>query len=170
MAQPSVVTDAQRAAVGAQQRLAGGEAARELVPRIMPEAEHLISYHILLSGSCWGGVDGGEPIEMKAGDVIVFPHGNANLMSSDMENRAKMERALQRRSVIRALSGSDQTPNATLLSSAVFLVAMHVRTTRCLLLCRSGCMRREWPKGGFLSFPRRQLPNREWGASAAILF
>lgn len=69
------------------------EAARELVPRIMPEAEHLISYHILLSGSCWGGVDGEDPIEMKAGDVIVFPHGNANLMSSDMENRARMERA-----------------------------------------------------------------------------
>src|SRR5512141_1696421 len=36
------------------------EAARELVPRIMPEAEHLISYHILLSGTCWGGADGDE--------------------------------------------------------------------------------------------------------------
>src|SRR4029079_6744561 len=28
--------------------------ARELVPRILPQAEHLISYHILVSGSCWG--------------------------------------------------------------------------------------------------------------------
>lgn len=69
------------------------EAARELVPRIMPDAEHLISYHILLSGTCWGGIDGEDPIEMKAGDVIVFPHGNANLMSSDTDDRSKFDRA-----------------------------------------------------------------------------
>ena len=38
-------------------------AARELSPRILPEAEHLISYHILLSRSCWAaskGVHGGN--------------------------------------------------------------------------------------------------------------
>jgi len=55
--------------------------AKELVPRILPNAEHLISYHILLSGSCWGGPLG-EQIELNAGDVIVFPHGDAHLMSS----------------------------------------------------------------------------------------
>src|SRR2546423_7584610 len=27
----------------------------ELVPRILPNAEHLISYHIIVSGTCWGG-------------------------------------------------------------------------------------------------------------------
>lgn len=58
-------------------------AARELVPRVLPEAEHLISYHILLSGRCWGGVDGGSQVEMQPGDVIVFPHGDAHLMSSE---------------------------------------------------------------------------------------
>lgn len=58
------------------------EPARELVPRILPEAEHLISYHILLDGVAWGGIDGEPQVRMEPGDVIVFPHGDATLMSS----------------------------------------------------------------------------------------
>jgi Cupin len=61
--------------------------ARELVPRILPEAEHLVSYHVLLTGSCWGGVDGEPQVQMKPGDVIVFPHGDAHLMSSHAGQR-----------------------------------------------------------------------------------
>lgn len=53
-----------------------------LVPRILPNAEHLISYHILLTGECWGGVEGQEQVAMAPGDVIVFPHGDAHVMSS----------------------------------------------------------------------------------------
>jgi|SRR5437868_672757 len=61
--------------------------ARDLVPRILPDAEHLISYHILLTGSCWGGLDGQKQVKMKPGDVIVFPQGDAHLMSSDEGHR-----------------------------------------------------------------------------------
>jgi AraC-like DNA-binding protein len=57
-------------------------AARELTPRIMPAAEHLISYHILTRGHCYGGLVGEEQVELVAGDVIVFPHGDPHLMSS----------------------------------------------------------------------------------------
>src|SRR5213593_3740863 len=57
-------------------------AARELSPRIMPAAEHLISYHILTDGRCYGGVIGEEQVELVPGDVIVFPHGDAHVMSS----------------------------------------------------------------------------------------
>lgn len=57
-------------------------AARDLAPRILPEVEHLISYHILVSGSCWGGIEGERQVEMRAGDVILFPHGDAHFMSS----------------------------------------------------------------------------------------
>jgi AraC-like DNA-binding protein len=59
------------------------EPACELAPRILPEAEHLISYHILLSGVAWGGVEGEAQVLLEPGDVIVFPHGHATLMSSD---------------------------------------------------------------------------------------
>jgi hypothetical protein len=53
-------------------------AARELSPRIMPAAEHLNSYHILTEGRCYGGLVGEEQVELVAGDVIVFPHGDAH--------------------------------------------------------------------------------------------
>lgn len=33
-------------------------AAKEILPRILPGAEHLISYHILTAGRCWGGLIG----------------------------------------------------------------------------------------------------------------
>ena len=62
-------------------------AARELVPRVLPDAEHLISYHILLSGSCWAGLDGDTQVHMEPGDVVVFPQGDPHLMSSHEGNR-----------------------------------------------------------------------------------
>jgi AraC-like DNA-binding protein len=57
-------------------------AAKELSPRILPAAEHLISYHILTQGRCYARLIGEEPVELLPGDVIVFPHGDPNLMSS----------------------------------------------------------------------------------------
>jgi len=65
--------------------------ARELPPRIMPNAEHLISYHILTSGHCYGGLFGEEQIELTAGDVIVFPHGDEHVMSSARGLRVGMD-------------------------------------------------------------------------------
>ena len=55
--------------------------ADQLSPRILPGADHLISYHILTAGSCMAGLVGAEPITLTAGDVIVFPHGDAHVMS-----------------------------------------------------------------------------------------
>ena len=62
-------------------------AARDLMPRVLPDAEHLISYHILLSGACWGGLEGQPQVCMQPGDVIVFPHGDPHVMSSDAGRR-----------------------------------------------------------------------------------
>ena len=56
--------------------------ARDLTPRILPRAEHLVSYHIVTGGRCFGHAAGEEPIELVAGDVIVFPQGDAHTMSS----------------------------------------------------------------------------------------
>ena len=58
-------------------------AAKELMPQIMPRADHLISYHIVTAGHCYGGVIGEEHVELAAGDVILFPHGDAHAMSGD---------------------------------------------------------------------------------------
>ena len=55
---------------------------REIGPHIMPGVEHVIEYHVAVSGSCWGGVLGEPAIRLEAGDVIVFPQGDAHVMSS----------------------------------------------------------------------------------------
>jgi len=58
-------------------------AAGQLTPRIMPAAEHLIPYHILTAGRCFGGLVGEDQVELNAGDVLVLPHGDAHVMSSE---------------------------------------------------------------------------------------
>ena len=51
-------------------------------------AEHLISYHVITGGSCWACLIGEAPIQLHAGDIIVFPHGDAHVMSSGPGMRA----------------------------------------------------------------------------------
>ncbi|HEY8104960.1 MAG TPA: AraC family transcriptional regulator [Gemmatimonadales bacterium] len=63
-------------------------AATDLSPRILPDAEHLISYHFITAGRCYGGLVGEEPVELVAGDGIIFPHGDAHVMSSSRDLRS----------------------------------------------------------------------------------
>lgn len=56
--------------------------ARELAPRILPDADHLVPYHILSEGTCWGGLHGEPRVRMQPGDVLIFPRGDAHVMSS----------------------------------------------------------------------------------------
>lgn len=62
--------------------------AKELRPQILPTSEHLISYHILTGGHCFVRLIGEDPVEMLPGDVIVFPQGDPNVMSSGRDLRA----------------------------------------------------------------------------------
>src|SRR4051812_1021903 len=50
---------------------------REIGPYLMPGVEHVIEYHVITSGSAWGGVLGEAPVRLETGDVIVFPQGDA---------------------------------------------------------------------------------------------
>lgn len=49
----------------------------------MPDAGHLISFHVVTEGDCYGTVKGLAPVRMEAGDVLVFPHGDLHVMSSE---------------------------------------------------------------------------------------
>jgi AraC-like DNA-binding protein len=60
----------------------------QLLPRVLPDAEHLISYHILVEGQCWGGLSGETQVCLQPGDVIVFPHGDPHFLSSAEGQRA----------------------------------------------------------------------------------
>ena len=68
-----------------------------IVGRIFPGAEHLISYHVVTSGSCWASLIGESPMRLAEGDVVVFPHGDAHAMSSAPGMRDAPNMALYRR-------------------------------------------------------------------------
>jgi AraC-like DNA-binding protein len=62
---------------------------RELIlPRILPGADHLIAYHAVTAGRCVANISGRAPIELKAGEVIVFTNGDPHVMSSSPGMRA----------------------------------------------------------------------------------
>jgi AraC-like DNA-binding protein len=56
---------------------------------VLPGSEHLMEYHVVLHGTCWAGITGESPVEMNAGDVILFPHGDAHVMSCTPGLRAE---------------------------------------------------------------------------------
>jgi AraC-like DNA-binding protein len=55
---------------------------------VMPDAEHVIEYHAVVSGQCWAARIGEPPARLSSGDVVLFPHGDAHVMSSAPGMRA----------------------------------------------------------------------------------
>jgi AraC-like DNA-binding protein len=72
--------------------VAEAPAAREIGPHIMPGVEHVIEYHVIARGSCWGGIAGETPVRLSAGDVIVFPQGDPHVLSSSPGMRGVPDR------------------------------------------------------------------------------
>lgn len=56
--------------------------ARAFSSIILPRAQHVVSYHIILKGAGWADVPGRASTWFEAGDIIVFPHGDAYAMLS----------------------------------------------------------------------------------------
>ena len=48
---------------------------------VMPDAEHVISFHAILSGSCWAALVGNSESSKRfnAGDIVIYPMGDANV-------------------------------------------------------------------------------------------
>jgi AraC-like DNA-binding protein len=68
-----------------------------IVGQIFPGAEHLISYHVVTHGSRWAALLGEAPLPLVRGDIVVFPHGDAHVMSSAPGMRGSPDVALYRR-------------------------------------------------------------------------
>ena len=45
-------------------------------------AERVLLYHYMVEGSCLITLEGMAPLRLNAGDIIVFPHGDAHTMAS----------------------------------------------------------------------------------------
>ena len=72
--------------------------AKACQPFVMPTAQHVIEFHIVTMGFCWGGLLDEQPIRLQAGDIIVFPQGDAHVMSSAPGMRGQPDITLYQRS------------------------------------------------------------------------
>src|SRR5262245_51858012 len=54
----------------------------DLVPVILPRAQHVVSYHVVSQGSCWCESPGQEPLRLETGDVLLVPHGHPYQLGS----------------------------------------------------------------------------------------
>ena len=67
---------------GAPPWVAEAPAAGEIIPAILPSAEHMIEFHGVVEGSCWAALVGESPLRLEAGDLVLFPQGDPHVMSS----------------------------------------------------------------------------------------
>ena len=73
---------------GTREWAAEAPACREIAAAVMPGADHVMEYHVVVSGTCWGGIVGSAPVRLQAGDLVLFPHGDPHVMSSAPGMRA----------------------------------------------------------------------------------
>ena len=68
----------------------------EIAASVMPDAEHVISFHAVMSGWCWAALADGSvpPVRVNAGDVVVFPGGAPNVLSSSRGERGELNMAI----------------------------------------------------------------------------
>ena len=85
----------------------GAEAppSREIAGKVMPGAQRVIEYHLIARGTCWGHAVGHEPIRLREGDLIVFPQGDAHVLSSAPGMRAEPDMSVVRPPVDAAAVG-----------------------------------------------------------------
>ena len=50
----------------------GSPAREQILPKILPGADHLIAYHVVTSGRCFATAVGGQAIPLEAGQVVMF--------------------------------------------------------------------------------------------------
>jgi AraC-like DNA-binding protein len=68
--------------------VAEAPASKEIADAVMPDAEHVIEYHVVTAGECWAAIAGEPPRKLKRGDIILLPQGDAHVVSSSPGMRA----------------------------------------------------------------------------------
>jgi len=56
--------------------------ARRIADAVLPGADHVLAYHMIVKGSGWAATDGVPPVRLSEGDIVMFPRGDAHVMSS----------------------------------------------------------------------------------------
>ena len=58
-------------------------AASVMAARITPEAEHLVLFHLLVEGGAIIELADGQRMDLKPGDIVIFPNGDAHHSSGN---------------------------------------------------------------------------------------
>ncbi|UWU17322.1 AraC family transcriptional regulator (plasmid) [Rhizobium sullae] len=58
---------------------------------ILPRAQHIVSYHIILKGSGWAGIPHATSTWFEAGDILVLPHGDPYSMLSEPDRAPEFD-------------------------------------------------------------------------------
>ena len=74
--------------------VAEAPASHEIASVVMPGAQRVIEYHLIARGACWGHVVGEPPVRLKEGDLIIFPQGDAHVLSSEPGLRASPDMSM----------------------------------------------------------------------------
>ncbi|MBV9696184.1 MAG: AraC family transcriptional regulator [Gammaproteobacteria bacterium] len=56
--------------------------ARAIAEVLMPDADHVIPYHLVTAGACYARLLNGRPVALQAGDVILFPAGDRHVLAA----------------------------------------------------------------------------------------
>ena len=62
--------------------VAAAPASSACASAVLPGAQHVIEYHVVIDGCCWGGLIDAPSVRLDAGDIIAFPQGAAHVLSS----------------------------------------------------------------------------------------
>jgi AraC-like DNA-binding protein len=67
-----------------------------IAERVMAGSGQVIAFHVVTSGSCWMELIGpSEPaIELEAGEIVIFPEGDRNTVTSAPGMRGKLDESL----------------------------------------------------------------------------
>ena len=67
--------------------------AHEFASFVLPDAQHVIQYHVVAEGSCWVTLlpEEEEAQRLDAGTVVVFPQGDAHVLSSEPGLRSEFD-------------------------------------------------------------------------------
>jgi AraC-like DNA-binding protein len=86
-----------------------------VVPYFARGGGHVIIYHLLTEGRCFAGLEDGERIAISAGEIVIFPHGDAHIMcngpaAETLDNERELHRILgQGLKLARAGGGGEVT-------------------------------------------------------------
>lgn len=116
--------------------------------RVLAGPQHVISFHVVTEGTCWAEVvdRSDRPVALSAGDMVVFPRGDANIIASAPGMRGKPDPNQYHRPDDRALpfyvTMTGKPERIAPVSSVASWAATLGRSTHSSMHYRGSCTRR----------------------------